>query len=74
MLPLMALPATPVMAAAVMVGPAAAIFTVATAWPLKPVLLSLAMMVTLYVPSTGLAQLTTPAALMLMPAGAPDRL
>src|SRR5450830_827967 len=72
--PVSNLPTTPVMAGAVITGPAVAIFTVVTPWPLRPVLVSLATTVTVYVPSTGLAQLTTPELALFIPAGAPLKL
>ena len=68
-----AVPALPVMAPPATTGGATgAMVTVYTPWPLRPVTLSLATMVTAYVPATGTAQLTTPVAAMLMPAGAPS--
>ena len=68
--PVNALPTLPDMAGATIVGPRALIVILNTAAPLRAVTLSLAVTVTAYVPATGLAQLTRPALLIVIPDGA----
>jgi len=68
-----AVPTLPVMAPAATTGGATGVMTMLyTPWPLRPLTVSRATMVTAYLPAMGAAQLTTPVAAMLMPAGAPS--